>query len=100
MLLSKHVHVPAILLSAFAEFSSARGARSRRPLILSHISEYDPRVVTSTWCQPMANAQLGAHSSKQQMNALLPSHSFSICSPADAHSMPGPETHSCVQRLL
>jgi hypothetical protein len=46
------IHVPAILLSAGAEFDLAYGAGRNLKPELSHISENDPRAKSSSWYQP------------------------------------------------
>jgi hypothetical protein len=46
------VHVPAILLSAAAEFDLAYGKGSNMKPKLSQISEHDQRAKSSSWYQP------------------------------------------------
>jgi hypothetical protein len=62
MKMSGTIHVPAILLSASAEFENAYGPAGNRSPSLSSISEDDPRVRASYWYQPLVNTQtLGHH---------------------------------------
>src|SRR6267154_6724703 len=46
------VHVPAVLLSAAAEFDQAYDKGSNIKPKLSQISEYDQRAKSSSWYQP------------------------------------------------
>jgi len=51
------VHVPAILLSAAAEFDQAYDKGSNIKPKLSQISEYDQRAKSSSWYQPPVDAR-------------------------------------------
>jgi hypothetical protein len=51
------MHVPAILLSAAAEFDQAYDKGSNFKPKLSQISEYDPRAKSSSWYQLPVDAR-------------------------------------------
>ena len=51
------VHVPAVLLSAAAEFDQAYNKGSSIKPKLSQISEHDQRAKSSTWYQPPVDAR-------------------------------------------
>jgi hypothetical protein len=51
------LHVPAILLSAAAEFDQAYDKGSNIKPKLSQISEYDQRAKSSSWYQPPVDAR-------------------------------------------
>jgi hypothetical protein len=55
--MSRTVHVPAILLSASAEFENAYGQAGSRLPSLPSILEDDQRVRASSWYQPSIYAQ-------------------------------------------
>ena len=55
--MGKTVQVPAILLSASAEYKIAYGPAGNRIPVLSRISEDDERVKESYWYQPPVDAQ-------------------------------------------
>ena len=77
------MHVPAILLSASAEFDQAYRQGGNQKPQLSNISEDDQRTKTSSWYQPLIFAQnLGIHSGMHRCHL----HYWSSWSFVSAHS--------------